>query len=113
MRGAKRLSLDFRFRTGRDELDSRATRDFDRLLGFLRGKRGRLRLIGFSDNQGSASGNAALSLARARTIGAELDARGVHPDQIAGLGGEMPVASNDDETGRERNRRVEVWLTNE
>ncbi len=112
-KGAKRLSLDFRFRTGRDELDSRATRDFDRLLVFLRGQRGRLRLIGFSDNQGSSGGNVALSLARAKTIAAELDARGVHPDQVAGLGGEMPVASNEDEAGRERNRRVEVWLTNE
>ena len=112
-RDAKRLSLDFRFRTGREELDSRATRDFDRLLGFLRGRPGRLRLIGFSDGSGNAAGNVALSLARARTIAAELDARGVHPDQVAGLGGEMPVASNDDEAGRERNRRVEVWLTNE
>jgi phosphate transport system substrate-binding protein len=112
-KGARRLSLDFRFRVGREELDSRAMRDFDRLLTFLRGRRGRLRLIGFSDGSGDAARNVALSLARARTIGAELDARGVHPAEVAGLGGEMPVAPNDDPAGREKNRRVEVWLTDE
>jgi phosphate transport system substrate-binding protein len=29
---------------------------------------------------------------------------------VEGLGPEMPVASNDTEVGRERNRRVEVWF---
>jgi phosphate transport system substrate-binding protein len=33
---AKRVSLDFRFRSGSAELDSRGLRDLDRLLDFLR-----------------------------------------------------------------------------
>jgi len=29
---------------------------------------------------------------------------------VEGLGEALPVANNDNESGRERNRRVEVWL---
>jgi phosphate binding protein len=109
--GARRLSLDFRFRPGLDQLDSRATRDLDRLVVFLRAHPGgRLRLFGFSDAAGEATTNLLLSQQRARVIGDELEARGAKPAVVAGFGAEMPVASNDTPEGRERNRRVEVWL---
>lgn len=109
--GARRLSLDFRFRPGLDLLDSRATRDIDRLVVFLRAHPGaRLRLFGFSDAAGDATTNLLLSQQRARVIADELDARGVKPAVVAGFGAEMPVATNETAEGRERNRRVEVWL---
>jgi phosphate transport system substrate-binding protein len=43
-------------------------------------------------------------------VEAELAERGVRAALVEGRGSEMPVASNADEAGRERNRRVEVWL---
>jgi phosphate transport system substrate-binding protein len=110
-RNARRLSLDFRFRSGQDELDSRATRDVDRLVTFLGNHRsGKLLLLGFSDAVGSDASNVRLSRERAEAVSRELAARGVRASAIDGFGSELPLASNDDPLGREKNRRVEVWL---
>src|SRR5262249_18623274 len=108
---AQRLSLDFRFRSGGDDVDSRATRDLDRVVLFLRNyPQARLLLLGFSDAAGLLAANLALSQRRAATIAHELEIRGVHAALVEGLGAVMPVASNATEADRQRNRRVEVWL---
>jgi phosphate transport system substrate-binding protein len=108
---AQRLSLDFRFRIGSDEVDSRAMRDLDRVTQFLRGYPGaRLLLLGFSDAAGVSAANLKLSQNRAATIARELELRGVHAASVEGIGAAMPVAGNATEADRQRNRRVEVWL---
>ncbi|HEY4244320.1 MAG TPA: substrate-binding domain-containing protein [Kofleriaceae bacterium] len=108
---AQRVSLDFRFQPGSDQLDSRATRDLDRIVQFLRGyPDGKLLLFGFSDAVGAPAVNAKLSLDRAKTIADELATRGVKPALVEGLGAALPVAPNTTEADRLRNRRVEVWL---
>jgi len=111
---AQRASLDFRFRSGSNEPDSRARSDLDRFVGFLaeQHRDARVLLLGFSDAVGSVKDNAALSLKRAQAIEQQLVLRGVHPLVVTGFGPNMPVASNVDDTGRQRNRRVEVWLEN-
>jgi phosphate transport system substrate-binding protein len=43
-------------------------------------------------------------------VARQLRASGVNPAQVLGLGGALPVASNNDELGRNKNRRVEVWV---
>jgi phosphate transport system substrate-binding protein len=43
-------------------------------------------------------------------ISSELSERGVRAVDIEAMGSALPVASNDSESGREKNRRVEVWL---
>ncbi len=45
------------------------------------------------------------------TVARELETRGVHPALVEGYGAARPVAANTDDGGRERNRRVEIWLT--
>jgi phosphate transport system substrate-binding protein len=108
---AERVSIDFRFRAGSNEPDSRASRDLDRLVAFMHGqKHAKLRLLGFADALGSGPINQKLSLDRARAIAAELALRGVHAPVIKGLGSQMPVASNETDSGRQRNRRVEAWV---
>jgi len=108
---AQRASLDFRFRSGSDSIDSRATRDLDRVVQFLGAHAGaKLVLLGFSDGAGDPARNLALSRARAQTIAAELARRGVHAAVVDGFGAAMPVAPNATEADRQRNRRVEVWL---
>jgi len=39
-----------------------------------------------------------------------LQIRGIKPSLVHGFGKIMPIASNDTEDGREKNRRVEIWL---
>ncbi|MBV8756215.1 MAG: substrate-binding domain-containing protein [Deltaproteobacteria bacterium] len=108
---ARRLSLDFRFREGSDEIDSRATRDLDRLTQTLRGyPDSTLVLFGFSDSSGDPTVNLALSKQRAKAIADELATRGITSVVIDGFGPALPVASNATAAGRQRNRRVEVWL---
>lgn len=70
-------------------------------------------IVGHADAIGSDGYNQVLSERRARAVGAELMDFGVGYDRIAASGrGEWePIASNDSEWGRARNRRVEIHLT--
>ena len=52
----------------------------------------------------------ALSLNRAKVVEAQFAQRGVKPGVVRGFGPELPVAANDTEEGRDKNRRVEIWL---
>jgi phosphate transport system substrate-binding protein len=111
--GAERLSVDFRFRTGRSVLDNKALADLDRVISFvndLHYEGDSILLFGFADNTGSRPLNDKLSDDRARTVERQFQQRGLHPATVRGLGSELPVASNDTEEGREKNRRVEIWV---
>jgi phosphate transport system substrate-binding protein len=111
--GAERLSLNFRFQTGSSGLDNRALADLDRVAGFLSTPghgRGGIVLCGFADSVGTSQTNQALSLNRANVVADEFRRRGIVPATVTGFGAASPVASNDTEEGRQKNRRVEVWL---
>lgn len=111
--GASEVLTRFRFRSGSADLDTRAQRDIGRVVGLLSRsgyENARLILIGFSDGAGVSDANKALSLERARVVEKELQIEGLSVDTVAGLGAEAPVASNDDPLGREKNRRVEIWV---
>jgi phosphate transport system substrate-binding protein len=111
--GAGRLNLDFQFPAGTSEFDGNASEDLDRLVELLADpnyQQRSLLLFGFSDDAGGAKKNLALSRDRARTIADQLQMRGIKPSVVKGFGKVMPIASNDTEDGREKNRRVEVWL---
>ena len=69
-----------------------------------------LLLFGFSDGVGSRSANLQLSQQWAGIVAAQLRARGLHVDLERGFGPDMPVADDATQEGRERNRRVELWL---
>jgi OmpA-OmpF porin, OOP family len=73
----------------------------------------RLKIGGFTDNQGDADRNLKLSQARADAVMAQLIRFGVSPDrlQAVGYGGQFPVADNGTEQGREQNRRVSMLVT--
>lgn len=70
-------------------------------------------IVGHTDNIGSLESNLDLSRRRAQAVVDALTARsGVAASRIvpAGVGPLAPVASNDEEAGRARNRRVELVL---
>jgi len=70
---------------------------------------------GHTADVGSQESQYELSVERARTIIEEMAARGLEPSRFVyqGLGGDEPVASNESEEGRARNRRVEVIILNQ
>lgn len=108
----QRLSVNFRFAEGSATLDNKALRDVERVLAYVKatGQGKKLALIGFSDEKADDSRARLLSRLRAMAVRRELFKAGVVPDDITGMGNQLPVATNDDAAGRIRNRRVEVWV---
>ena len=110
---AERLDVNFRFQTASSQLDNKALLDLDLIADLLSKPpyQGRYILIfGFADSTGTPQSNLTLSKARAETVAKQLQQRGTSPAIVTGFGKELPVDSNDTEKGREKNRRVEVWL---
>ncbi len=111
--GATRLSVDFRFQPGSLELDGRSVKDLDRLVIYLKSQRvssSRVILAGFADSNGAPAANQVVSQRRAEVVMAALSRAGIVPGKTAMFGAELPVADNATPEGRERNRRVEVYL---
>ncbi len=116
---ADRMSITFRFEPGSANLDTRAAADIDRLSAMIaRGDfdRKEVLLIGFTDSVGRADLNENLSRARARQV---MDALGATAPagslddvsfQVLGYGEMSPLGCNETLTGRQINRRVEVWV---
>jgi phosphate transport system substrate-binding protein len=112
----ERLSLTYRFAFGSEELDSKARQDIQRLARYLQKnpQPPQLLLAGFTDDVGSASANLELARKRADAVRRELVALGAQryarDMQVEGFGKVLPVACNDTELGRQKNRRVEVFV---
>ncbi len=111
--GGERVTLNIRFRTGATEIDNKAVTDLDRLTALfstpsMRTKK--LVLLGFSDDKGAVDVNLRVSEERARAVAKLLQLRGLPVQGVRGFGSENPVASNESADGRERNRRVEIWV---
>lgn len=110
---ARRLSVNFRFQEGSASLDSKALRDVQRVLSYLREHHKveqKVVLVGFGDAKDDPDRAALLSRLRAMAVRRELVREGVSLREVMGLGGQMPVATNTAEEGRIRNRRVEAWV---
>jgi outer membrane protein OmpA-like peptidoglycan-associated protein len=69
-------------------------------------------ILGHTDNTGSNAVNDPLSIDRAANTRNYLSARGVAQARlsVAGRGEHDPIASNDNNDGRARNRRVEIYV---
>lgn len=87
---------------GREVLDEMA-----RALGSIQGSR--VEVAGHTDAVGDRQGNIRLSLARASEVKAYLVERGIPGERLGvmGYGPDRPLADNDSEQGRARNRRIE------
>lgn len=107
---------DVLFDTNKSELRSGAQYTIDKLAAFLAEYPERKALIeGFTDSTGTVEYNQQLSERRADAVRDILEARGIDPRRIMirGYGVEFPVASNETAEGRQRNRRVEVIISDE
>ena len=72
----------------------------------------RIAIIGHTDNVGSDAVNNPLSVERAQSVRDYLTTRGISGARVetAGRGEREPVADNSTESGRAKNRRVEIFL---
>jgi outer membrane protein OmpA-like peptidoglycan-associated protein len=73
----------------------------------------KVKIAGYTDNVGSDKDNQSLSSDRAFTVMQILTKEGIKADRLsfAGYGAANPVASNDTEAGRQKNRRTEFIIT--
>ncbi|MFN3641373.1 MAG: OmpA family protein [Gemmobacter sp.] len=119
MTGVERLSLTFRFDGGARALDAASRThlaDLARMIeaGLFDGRD--LVFAGFSDGDGDARANLALSRARAEATRAAVEAAAPLRDparvglSVAAFGEALPIACDETPLGRQVNRRVEVWL---
>jgi len=72
----------------------------------------RIEVTGHTDSKGTDAYNMTLSQNRANAVAGYLGGRGVASSRmvVSGAGETRPVASNDNESGRAQNRRVEITL---
>jgi OmpA-OmpF porin, OOP family len=72
-----------------------------------------IKIAGHTDSKADDAYNLKLSQERADSAKTELVALGVAPSRLAaeGFGEQFPIASNDTEEGRQRNRRTDVVIT--
>ncbi len=72
----------------------------------------KIRVEGHTDSSGNSDANLLLSEQRAQAVREALVSLGVASERVSalGMGEDFPIASNEDEGGRARNRRVDVIL---
>jgi outer membrane protein OmpA-like peptidoglycan-associated protein len=107
------IPSDVSFDTGRSNIKSNFAPVLDQFAGGLRNNpNSTVRIIGHTDSTGSDAVNNPLSVERANSTRDYLVSRGVAPQRIGteGMGSRMPIASNDTNDGRARNRRVEIYV---
>ena len=105
---------DVLFEFNRAEVRPTAQARLARLADFLKQYPERKVLIeGHADNVGSAAYNEQLSTRRAESIRTQLALLGVGSERMTtiGYGKDYPIASNDTDTNRALNRRVEVYIS--
>ncbi len=75
----------------------------------------KLEIQGHTDNRGRASYNLELSQRRADAVRTYFVTRGIKPERVTavGFGMERPIADNQSESGRSRNRRTEFRIITE
>jgi phosphate transport system substrate-binding protein len=112
-RGAERLEFALRFRFGSAKLDNLALQNVKRIALRIESEAGKVSVLvfGFGDNRGSVGATLQVSQERADAVAAELRTWGPVASTVQGFGAAAPLANNDTEAGRERNRRVEVWIS--
>ena len=106
---------DILFEFDRARLTPEAHRTLDEITDVVRTVRDRpIAVEGHTDSIGTVMYNKQLSKRRARTVANKLASKGIPRAQmnIIGYGEGSPIATNNTDAGRARNRRVEIIIEN-
>ena len=101
------------FATGSSILEVESSVDLERAARFMRANEDiRIEISGHTDNVGDPEENRALSLERATAVRSWLVGNRIPSDRVdvIGYGETKPIATNETESGRARNRRVEMRI---
>ncbi len=99
------------FQAGSTSIAGGSTESLDQVAKLLQDNPDkRIRIEGHTDDTGPASVNLRLSQERAQAVARYLESRNVSPAQLIakGYGSSQPIADNATESGRARNRRIEI-----
>jgi len=106
-------SYQIQFETGKSDIkpDSYPVLD-DILKSSVVAEGLKVGIFGHTDNVGNEGANKILSEARANSVKAFLQAKGITPDrmEVKGFGSAQPLAANTTPEGRFKNRRVQIVL---
>jgi len=104
---------DVHFDTGKATITSGSFPSLNELVGALKAKPTMtIEIAGHTDNVGTPESNQLLSQDRANSVKQYLVSKGIAANRLTatGYGDTQPIASNDDEEGRQQNRRTEVRI---
>ena len=107
------IPSDISFDTGRYDIRSNFAPILDRFAASLRDHPAtNVAIVGHTDSTGTVAINDPLSVNRAASTRDYVAARGVSANRISvsGQGERYPVADNNSEMGRAKNRRVEIFV---
>jgi outer membrane protein OmpA-like peptidoglycan-associated protein len=99
------------FDTGKATIRPESLPRFNNVLEYMQHKKSaRIEISGHTDNVGNPRANKLLSEKRAKACRDYLISKGIDGSRIeaVGYGDERPIASNDNDAGRQENRRIEA-----
>ncbi len=105
------ISLNILFDTGKSTIKKESQTLIDQLYELLKNNSGlKVSIEGHTDNTGTPDGNKILSVSRAEAVLKALVSKGIDMNRLSskGWGQEKPIADNNTEEGRAKNRRVEI-----
>lgn len=99
------------FEQGSADLRKESMAELDKIVAFLKSNaEAQIELSGHTSSEGSRELNRSLSFRRVNSCRAYITGKGLGGDRISivGYGPDRPIANNDTEEGRNKNRRVEM-----
>lgn len=105
------IALYINFDTGKSIIRDESKPVIDQIVQMLKLNPDlKIGVEGHTDNVGTPASNKTLSEARAKSVVSAIVARGISADRLspAGFGQDKPIADNNTEEGRAKNRRVEL-----
>jgi hypothetical protein len=110
-KGNKLVMNNVFFKFNESELLHASTIELEKLVVVLKqNPDSQIEIVGHTDNIGNKTYNIELSLKRARSVGEYLISKGIKAERLfyVGLGATAPIASNNSDIGRAKNRRTEI-----